>query len=184
MGKRVSGKVVVEGDAGTEVPLGTVLVRKDGTKYATTREAEVEKGDQVHVDVEALVDGDAAACSSGTPLEFETELEGLDGQATVDIEGLLVPNAGGGKKDDKGADKKGADKAAPAGPKLRHWLRAVVNGEGSIRAPCEVLKKDKSGYKVKAKYRGRTFEFDGLPEFVLGRTEPSASCVEVETVEE
>lgn len=82
-----TGDVSVTGTNGTLVPLGSILLRSDGTQYETATEATIVAGVGT-VTVFSVLAGAATACDAATPLTFESPIAGVNVEAEVGSGGL------------------------------------------------------------------------------------------------
>lgn len=83
-----TGDVVITGVNGTVIPEDTVLLRSDGVRYLTDAEATIASGEAV-VEVTAEIAAADGDCDAGTVLTFESPIDDVDAEATVDTGGLV-----------------------------------------------------------------------------------------------
>lgn len=74
-----TGQAQFTGNTGTVLPLGSTLVRQDGTPYETTTEASVDSTGTVTVAILALVSGAGTNAADGTPISLSPPIVGLNG---------------------------------------------------------------------------------------------------------
>ena len=83
-----TGNVLCTGTAGTEIPLGTRIVRSDQVQYRTTQALDILSGGSVSVPVEALQAGSAGNAATGTSMTFDDAIDGVDAAVTVEDPGI------------------------------------------------------------------------------------------------
>lgn len=77
------GTATATGSDGSVIPEGTVLVRADGTRYATDAEATISSN-LAALSLTALLAGVDGNCDAGTELSFESPIAGVDATASSD----------------------------------------------------------------------------------------------------
>lgn len=82
------GNLIVPGVNGSIIPEGTVYTRTDGAEYATTADATIAVGTAT-VPARAITIGSGGNTAAGAVFTLSTTLEGVEGTATVDVDGIV-----------------------------------------------------------------------------------------------
>lgn len=88
LAKASSGRVIVEGQVGVTVPVGTQFVRSDGVQFTATNEITLAALTATVI-VQALTAGALTNTAAGAKLTLVSPIAGLSSQATVDPAGLV-----------------------------------------------------------------------------------------------
>ncbi|WP_303763548.1 baseplate J/gp47 family protein [Sphingobium yanoikuyae] len=127
-----SGTVALAGSNGATAPAGSILVRADGTRYATTALATIAGG-VANVVVTCEDGGAAGAMSAGQTLTFQSPASGVQAVATVAAGGIV------GGSDEETIDQLNERVAErlrdqPAGGKRSDYVRWAKEIAGVTRA--------------------------------------------------
>jgi uncharacterized phage protein gp47/JayE len=87
-----TGNITATGTNGSTIPIHTLLQRSDGTEYQTTAGATISSGSAV-IPVTALLAATSGNCDTGTQLNFESPVSGVNSAVTCsDADGLTGGN--------------------------------------------------------------------------------------------